>query len=45
MKPKIKIKRIYDRGHNGGNRKLTKKGYARAMRRASSRATSASSAA
>ncbi len=33
MKPKIKVKRSYDRGCNGGDRKLTKRGYNRASRR------------
>ncbi len=33
MKPKIKIKRTFDRSCNGGNRKDTKRGYNRAIRR------------
>ena len=39
MKPAVKIKRTYQRGCNGGNRKDTKHGYAKAIRRESKRLT------
>ncbi len=32
MRPKIKIKRTFDRSCNGGNRKDTKRGYNRVIR-------------
>ncbi len=35
MKPSVKLKRSFDRSCNGGDRKHTKQGYARAVRRES----------